>query len=178
MNASKNWGRFTQLARRVLSYAQEEAERLNHNYIGSEHVLIGLIREDGGVAGRVLRSLGLDVSKVQKAVEKLSGSGVRTPYTKIELSPETKRILELAVEEAKQLGQHYVGTEHLLLGLVRQNQGAGMDVLRGFRITAEKVRSETKRALQQNPPEKVTAGGPSGRRRKKGSKKKGKSDQF
>ena len=176
MNASKNWGRFTQRARRVLSYAQEEAERLNHSYIGSEHVLIGLIREDGGVAGHVLRSLGLDVGKVQKAVENLSGSGVRTPYTKVELSPETKRILELAVEEAKQLGQHYVGTEHLLLGLVRQNQGVAMDVLHGFRITAEKIRAETKRMLQQNPPEKVTAGGSSSRRKKKSSKKKGKSD--
>lgn len=175
MNASKNWGRFTQRARRVLSYAQEEAERLNHSYIGSEHVLIGLIREDGGVAGRVLRELGLDVGKVQKAVEKSSGAGVRTPYTKVELSPDTKRILELAVEEARQLGQHYVGTEHLLLGLVRQNQGVAMDVLAGFGLTAEKVRTETKRALQENPQQKVTAGSSSSRSKKK-SKSKGKSD--
>ncbi|MCA9963816.1 MAG: NDP-hexose 4-ketoreductase, partial [Anaerolineales bacterium] len=104
---SKNWERFTQRARRVLSLAQEEAERLNHSYIGGEHVLIGLLREEGGVAGRVLRELGLDADRVQKMVERLSGGpGTRTPFTKIELSPSTKRVLELAVEEARRMGQH------------------------------------------------------------------------
>ncbi len=176
MNASKNWGRFTQRARRVLGYAQDEAERMNHSYIGNEHLLIGLLREDGGVAGRVLRKLGLDVDSVQKVVGKLSGSGVRTPYTKVELSRDTKRILELAVEEARQLGQHYVGTEHLLLGLVRQNQGVGMDVLHNFKISAEKVRTETKRMLDQNPREKVTAGGGHQSKKKKKGKKSSKSD--
>ena len=127
---SKNWERFTQRARRVLSLAQEEAERLNHNYIGSEHVLIGLLREEGGVAGRVLRELGLDAVRVQAMVERLSGGpGTRTPFTKIELSPSTKRVLELAVEEARRMGQHYISTEHLLLGLARQNEGLAIDVL-------------------------------------------------
>ncbi len=152
---SKNWERFTQRARRVLSLAQEEAEKLNHSYIGSEHVLIGLIREEGGVAGRVLRELGLEEHRVQAMVERLSGVGTRTPFTKIELSPSTKRILELAVDEARRMGQHYISTEHLLLGMVRQNEGVAMDVMRKFGISAEQVRRQTRRMLKENP---VSAG--------------------
>jgi ATP-dependent Clp protease ATP-binding subunit ClpC len=152
---SKNWERFTQRARRVLSLAQEEAERLNHSYIGSEHVLIGLIREEGGVAGRVLRELGLEEQRVQAMVERLSGVGTRTPFTKIELSPSTKRILELAVDEARRMGQHYISTEHLLLALVRQNEGVAMDVLRKFGISAEQIRRQTRRMLKESP---VSAG--------------------
>lgn len=149
---SKNWERFTQRARRVLSLAQEEAERLNHSYIGSEHVLIGLLREDGGVAGRVLRELGLDAVRVQAMVERLSGGpGTRTPFTKTELSPSTKRILELAVEEARRMGQHYISTEHLLLGMARQNEGLAMDVLRKFGISAEQIRRQTRRMLKESP---------------------------
>lgn len=152
---SKNWERFTQRARRVLSLAQEEAERLNHSYIGSEHVLIGLIREEGGVAGRVLRELGLEEQRMQAMVERLSGVGTRTPFTKIELSPSTKRILELAVDEARRMGQHYISTEHLLLALVRQNEGVAMDVLRKFGISAEQIRRQTRRMLKESP---VSAG--------------------
>lgn len=149
---SKNWERFTQRARRVLSLAQEEAERLNHSYIGSEHVLIGLLREEGGVAGRVLRELGLDAARVQAMVERLSGGpGTRTPFTKIELSPSTKRLLELAVEEARRMGQHYISTEHLLLGLARQNEGLAIDVLRKFGISPEQIRRQTRRMLKESP---------------------------
>ena len=149
---SKNWERFTQRARRVLSLAQEEAERLNHSYIGSEHVLIGLLLEEGGVAGRVLRELGLEVTRVQAMVERLSGGqGSRTPFTKTELSPSTKRILEYAVEEARRMGQHYISTEHLLLGLARQNEGLAIDVLRKFGISAEQIRRQTRRMLKESP---------------------------
>ncbi|MCB8945044.1 MAG: ATP-dependent Clp protease ATP-binding subunit [Ardenticatenaceae bacterium] len=149
---SKNWERFTQRARRVLSLAQEEAERLNHSYIGSEHVLIGLLREEGGVAGRVLRELGLDAARVQAMVERLSGGpGTRTPFTKTELSPSTKRVLELAVEEARRMGQHYISTEHLLLGLARQNEGLAIDVLRKFGISPEQIRRQTRRMLKESP---------------------------
>jgi ATP-dependent Clp protease ATP-binding subunit ClpC len=158
---SKNWERFTQRARRVLSLAQEEAERLNHSYIGSEHVLIGLLREEGGVAGRVLRELGLDAARVQAMVERLSGGpGTRTPFTKTELSPSTKRVLELAVEEARRMGQHYISTEHLLLGLARQNEGLAIDVLRKFGISPEQIRRQTRRMLKESPvatTENVTA---------------------
>ncbi|MCB9432093.1 MAG: ATP-dependent Clp protease ATP-binding subunit [Ardenticatenaceae bacterium] len=162
---SKNWERFTQRARRVLSLAQEEAERLNHSYIGGEHVLIGLLREEGGVAGRVLRELGLDADRVQKMVERLSGGpGTRTPFTKIELSPSTKRVLELAVEEARRMGQHYISTEHLLLGLARQNEGLAIDVLRKFGISAEQIRRQTRRMLKESPVPSTEQTPPSGRR--------------
>jgi ATP-dependent Clp protease ATP-binding subunit ClpC len=171
---SKNWERFTQRARRVLSLAQEEAERLNHSYIGSEHVLIGLLQEDGGVAGRVLRELGLDATRVQAMVERMSGGpGTRTPFTKTELSPSTKRILELAVEEARRMGQHYISTEHLLLGLARQNEGLAMDVLRKFGISAEQIRRQTRRMLKESPVASTEKTPPSSRK-KPSSKEKSK----
>jgi ATP-dependent Clp protease ATP-binding subunit ClpC len=175
---SKNWERFTQRARRVLSLAQEEAERLNHSYIGSEHVLIGLLREEGGVAGRVLRELGLDAARVQAMVERLAGGpGTRTPFIKTELSPSTKRVLELAVEEARRMGQHYISTEHLLLGLARQNEGLAIDVLRKFGISTEQVRRQTRRMLKESP---VAAGEqkPAGRRAKKEKSKTPMVDQL
>lgn len=169
---SKNWERFTQRARRVLSLAQEEAERLNHSYIGSEHILIGLLREEGGVAGRVLRDLGLDLNRVQAMVERLSGGpGTRTPFTKIELSPSSKRVLELAIEEAKRMGQHYISTEHLLLGLARQNEGLAIDVLRKFGISAEQIRRQTRRMLKETPvPATESQTGTSRRQKKEKSK--------
>ena len=170
---SKNWERFTQRARRVLSLAQEEAERLNHSYIGSEHVLIGLLREEGGVAGRVLRELGLDAARVQAMVERLSGGpGTRTPFTKTELSPSTKRVLELAVEEARRMGQHYISTEHLLLGLARQNEGLAIDVLRKFGISPEQIRRQTRRMLKESPV--ATTESVSSTRRTRGRKEKSK----
>ena len=169
---SKNWERFTQRARRVLSLAQEEAERLNHSYIGSEHVLIGLLREEGGVAGRVLRELGLDAARVQAMVERLSGGpGTRTPFTKIELSPSTKRVLELAVEEARRMGQHYISTEHLLLGLTRQNDGLAVDVLRKFGISPEQIRRQTRRMLKESPVSSSESNQPSQQSRRSSGKK-------
>ncbi len=105
-----------------------------------------------GVAGRVLRELGLDAVRVQAMVERLSGGpGTRTPFTKTELSPSTKRILELAVEEARRMGQHYISTEHLLLGMARQNEGLAMDVLRKFGISAEQIRTSNQTNAQGKP---------------------------
>ncbi len=176
---SKNWERFTQRARRVLSLAQEEAERLNHSYIGSEHVLIGLLREEGGVAGRVLRELGLDLNRVQAMVERLSGGpGTRTPFTKIELSPSTKRVLELAIEEARRMGQHYISTEHLLLGLARQNEGLAIDVLRKFGISAEQIRRQTRKMLKESPVAAAETPGASSHRPKKEKSKTPMVDQL
>ncbi len=176
---SKNWERFTQRARRVLSLAQEEAERLNHSYIGSEHVLIGLLREEGGVAGRVLRELGLDLDRVQAMVERLAGGpGTRTPFTKIELSPSTKRVLELAIEEARRMGQHYISTEHLLLGLARQNEGLAIDVLRKFGISAEQIRRQTRRMLKESPVAATETPSASSRRAKKEKSKTPMVDQL
>lgn len=169
---SKNWERFTQRARRVLSLAQEEAERLNHNYIGSEHLLIGLLREEGGVAGRVLRDVGLEVGRVQAMVERMVGTGTRTPFTKIELAPTTKRVLELAVEEARRMGQHYISTEHLLLGLARQNDGTVVDILKKFGVTTEQIRRQTRRMLKESP---VPAAERQNRRRPRNKQPKDKS---
>jgi ATP-dependent Clp protease ATP-binding subunit ClpC len=142
--------RFTQRARRVLSLAHEEAERLHHNYIGTEHLLLGLIREEGGVAGRVLRELGLDPARVKEMVERLSGIG-RHAGGRIELAPGTEQVLQLAIEEAKRMGHHYIGTEHLLLGLVSQDEGVGLDVLRRLGVTPEQIRRQTRRILQESP---------------------------
>jgi ATP-dependent Clp protease ATP-binding subunit ClpC len=176
---SKNWERFTQRARRVLSLAQEEAERMNHSYIGSEHVLIGLLQEEGGVAGRVLRELGLDARRVQNMVERLSGGpGTRTPFSKVELSPSTKRVLELAVDEARQMGQHYISTEHLLLGLARQNEGLAIDVLRKFGISAEQIRRQTRRMLKESPVAAGEAASPTRRRNRKEKSKTPMVDQL
>jgi ATP-dependent Clp protease ATP-binding subunit ClpC len=176
---SKNWERFTQRARRVLSLAQEEAERLNHSYIGSEHLLIGLLREEGGVAGRVLRELGLDANRVQSMVERLAGApGTRTPFSKVELSPSTKRVLELAVEEARGMGQHYISTEHLLLGLARQNEGLALDVLRKFGISSEQIRRQTRRMLKENPVAAGEVASPTRRRNRKEKSKTPMVDQL
>jgi ATP-dependent Clp protease ATP-binding subunit ClpC len=143
--------RFTQRARRVLSLAQEEAERLQHSYIGTEHLLLGLMREEGGVAGRVLRDLGLDQRRVEELVERMTRAGQRAPNARLDLSPGTKKVLELAVDEARRMGHHYIGTEHLLLGLVRQQEGIAIDVLKRLSISPEEVRRQTRRVLQENP---------------------------
>jgi ATP-dependent Clp protease ATP-binding subunit ClpC len=141
--------RFTQRARRVLSLAHQEAERMRHNYIGTEHLLLGLIREEGGVAGRVLRELGLEADRVQEIVERLTGPGEYSGG-KLDLSPGTQQVLEYAVDEARRLGHHYIGTEHLLLGLVRQGEGIAMDVLRKLGVTSEQIRRQTRRVLQES----------------------------
>src|SRR5262245_13480613 len=120
-------------------------------YIGTEHLLLGLMREEGGVAGRVLRDLGVEQRRVQEMVERLTGANRATSQTKIDLAPGTKRVLELAVDEARRMGHHYIGTEHLLLGLVRQNEGVAMDVLKKLGISAEQIRRHTRRVLQENP---------------------------
>ncbi len=143
--------RFTQRARRVLSLAQEEAERLQHNYIGTEHLLLGLIREEGGVAGRVLRELGLEQRRVEELVERMTRASTRTTTVQPELSPGTKRVLELAVDEARRMGHHYIGTEHLLLGLVRLTEGVAIDILKRLGISPEEVRRQTRRVLQESP---------------------------
>jgi ATP-dependent Clp protease ATP-binding subunit ClpC len=153
--------RFTQRARRVLSLAQEEAERLQHSYIGTEHLLLGLMREEGGVAGRVLRDLGLDQRRVEELVERMTRAGQRSTATRLDLSPGTKKVLELAVDEARRMGHHYIGTEHLLLGLVRQSEGIAIDVLKRLNVSPEEVRRQTRRVLQESPVQ--PPGQPSGR---------------
>ncbi|MEX1071007.1 MAG: Clp protease N-terminal domain-containing protein, partial [Anaerolineales bacterium] len=141
--------RLTQRARRVLSLAHHEAERLRHNYIGTEHLLLGLIREEGGVAARVLRELGLEAARVEEIVERLTGAG-QHDGSKIDLSPGTQQVLEYAFEEARRLGNHYVSTEHLLLGLVRYGEGIALNVLRKLGVSPEQIRRQTRRVLQES----------------------------
>jgi len=142
--------RFTKRARRVLTLAQEEALRLNHNYIGTEHLLLGLVREENSVAVKVLKELGVEPGQVVRAVERTVGRGERAPFGKPTLAPRTKRVIELAVEEARMMGHHYIGTEHLLLGLVREGEGIAVNVLRGLGINLDKVRTQTARNLLQS----------------------------
>ncbi|MEN4098759.1 MAG: Clp protease N-terminal domain-containing protein, partial [Anaerolineaceae bacterium] len=141
--------RFTQRARRVLSLAHQEAERLRQNSIGTEHLVLGLILEEGGVAGRVLRDLGLEPERMQEMVERLSGFG-QSRGGKIDLSAGVQQVLEYAIEEARRMGHHYIGTEHLLLGLIRSNEGRAMDVLRRLGVTPEQIRRQTRRVLQES----------------------------
>src|SRR5512143_2484840 len=140
--------RFTQRARRVLSLAHQEAERSRNNNIGTEHLLLGLMDEEGGVAGRVLRELGMSSDRVREVIQRVaSGSGTFDP-NRIELAADTQQVLEYAVDEARRLGHHYIGTEHILLGLVRVDATA-MEVLRRLGVTADQIRRQTRRVLNE-----------------------------
>ena len=150
--------KFSERARRVLSLAQEEAQRFNHNYIGTEHILLGLVRETEGVAARVLANLGVDLGKVRSAVEFIIGRGERPAQGEIGLTPRAKKVVELAVDEARRMNHTYIGTEHLLIGLLREGEGVAAGVLESLSVTLDKVRTETHRILSQSTP--TTQGGP------------------
>jgi ATP-dependent Clp protease ATP-binding subunit ClpA len=135
--------KFTARARKVLSLAQEEAQRFQHNYIGTEHLLLGLVREGQGVAARVLQNLGVDLPEVRNSVENIIGRGDRIVRGEIGLTPRAKKVIELSVDEARRLNHHYIGTEHMLLGLVREGEGIAAGVLESLGVTLERVRRET-----------------------------------
>ncbi len=152
-----NLDRFTKHARQVLQLAQEEAVRLNHNYIGTEHLLLGLVREESGLASRILREQGATGPEVSRIVERMAPRNPRPPFGKPTLTPRTKHVIELAVEEARKLSHPYIGTEHLLLGLVQEGEGIAAEVLRGLNIGMDKVRTETTKAiLESQVQEKAT----------------------
>ena len=142
--------KFSERARRVLSLAQEEAQRFNHNYIGTEHILLGLVRETEGVAAKVLANLSVELVKVRSAVEFIIGRGERPTPGEIGLTPRAKKVIELAVDEARRLGHHYIGTEHLLIGLMREGEGVAAGVLESLGVSLDKVRAETNRILSQS----------------------------
>ena len=144
--------KFSERARRVLSLAQEEAQRFNHNYIGTEHILLGLVRETEGVAARVLSGLGVDLSKVRSAVEFIIGRGEKPTQGEIGLTPRAKKVVELAVDEARRMNHTYIGTEHLLIGLLREGEGVAAGVLESLGVSLEKVRAETHRILSNSSP--------------------------
>ncbi len=141
--------KFSEEARRVLSLAQEEAQRFNHNYIGTEHVLLGVVRESDGSAAKVLAGLGVELNKVRSAVEFIIGRGERSVGGEIGLTPRAKKVIELAVDEARRLSHNYIGTEHLLIGLMREGEGVAAGVLESLGVTLDKVRAETGRVLSQ-----------------------------
>ncbi len=134
--------RFTERARRALTLAQEEAQRFNHHYIGTEHILLGLIAEEEGVGARVLQNLGVHRSQVRQQVELIVGRGEAAAMGEQNMTPRAKRVLEFATDEARRLRHDYVGTEHLLLGLVREGEGLAARVLISLGVTLPKVRDE------------------------------------
>lgn len=135
-------GKFTQRAQKVISYAQEEARRLNHNVVGTEHLLLGLIREGEGVAARALANLGIDVNKVRNQVETMIGIGPFAIQGPIGYTPRAKRVMELAMDESRKLGHNYVGTEHILLGLIREGEGVAAQVLINLGVSLDKAQKE------------------------------------
>ena len=141
--------RFTKRARHVLTLAQEEARRFQHTYIGTEHLLLGLIREEEGVASQVLRNLGIEVDQVRQAIEAIIGRGERIVVGEVGLTPRAKKVIEFAVDEARRLTHRFIGTEHLLLGLLREGDGIAAGVLESFGLQLEQVRTETLRVLRE-----------------------------
>jgi ATP-dependent Clp protease ATP-binding subunit ClpA len=134
--------RFTDRARRVVVLAQEEARMLNHNYIGTEHILLGLIHEGEGVAAKALESLGISLEAVRQQVEEIIGQGQQAPSGHIPFTPRAKKVLELSLREALQLGHNYIGTEHILLGLIREGEGVAAQVLVGLGADLNRVRQQ------------------------------------
>ena len=132
--------RFTDRARRVVVLAQEEARMLNHNYIGTEHILLGLIHEGEGVAAKALESLNISLEAVRQQVEEIIGQGQAAPTGHIPFTPRAKKVLELSLREALQLGHNYIGTEHILLGLIREGEGVAAQVLQKLGADLNRVR--------------------------------------
>src|SRR3989344_2030546 len=142
------FNRFTERARKVILLAKEEAKRFNHDYIGTEHRLWGVVREGEGVAAAVLASFGLSPDKIRLEVEKLVHPGPSTVISgDIPFTPKAKKVIELAMEEARALGHNYIGTEHLLLGLIREGEGVASQVLLNSGLELEKVREEVMNLL-------------------------------
>ncbi|TRM11145.1 ATP-dependent Clp protease ATP-binding subunit [Lentibacillus cibarius] len=143
------FGRFTERAQKVLALSQEEAVRLGHNNIGTEHILLGLVSEGNGIAAKALESLGLKVAKIQEEVEKLIGSG-KQPMQTIHYTPRAKKVVELSQDEARKLGHSYVGTEHILLGLIREGEGVAARVLNNLGVSLNKARQQVLQLLGSN----------------------------
>ncbi len=143
--------RFTDRARNVVVLAQDEARLLNHNYIGTEHILLGLIHEGEGVAAKALDLLGISLEAVRQQVEEIIGRGQQAPSGHIPFTPRAKKVLELSLREALQLGHNYIGTEHILLGLIREGKGVAAQVLVELGGNLDRVRQQVIALEQENP---------------------------
>ncbi len=150
MSDRDRFDKFTERARKVLSLAQEEAQRFQQRYIGTEHLLLGLVREGEGVAAQVLHNLGVELQAVRNAVEFIVGREGRIVLGEIGLTPRAKKVIELAIDEARQMNHHYIGTEHLLLGLIREGEGVAAGVLESLGVKLEQARKETLKVLGRN----------------------------
>jgi ATP-dependent Clp protease ATP-binding subunit ClpC len=155
--------RFTDRARNVVVLAQDEARLLNHNYIGTEHILLGLIREDKGLAAKALESLGIGLDAVREQVEEIIGQGQRAPSGHIPFTSRAKKVLELSLREALQLGHNYIGTEHILLGLIREGEGVAAQVLVKLECDLNGVRQQVIQLQEESP---TTEGIPASARRR------------
>jgi len=147
--------RFTERARQVVVLAQDEARIVRHNYIGTEHLLLGLLREDEGLAGRVLVDLGVSLEDVRAQVARIIGAGDEAATGQIPFTPRAKKVLELSLREAMALGHNYIATEHILLGLLRENEGVAVRILLDLGVDAEKIRHEIVRKLGPSPASSV-----------------------
>src|SRR5262245_52633388 len=135
--------RFTDRAKKVMNLARQEAQRFNHEYLGTEHILLGLVQEGSGVAANVLKNMGIDLTKIRAEVEKIVKTGPSmVTMGQLPFTPRAKKVLELSMEEASNLGHNYIGTEHLLLGLIKENEGIAAQVLMNLGVKLEDVREE------------------------------------
>src|SRR5213079_643582 len=170
--------RFTDRARKVLQLANQEAQRFNHEYIGTEHILLGLVKEGSGVAANVLKNLDIDLRKIRLEVEKIVQTGPGSEMVtmgKLPQTPRAKKVIEYSIEEARNLNHNYVGTEHLLLGLLREQEGVAAQVLMNLGLKLEDVREEVLNLLGHNPmatEEGGSSGGGSGERQTRQGKSK------
>ena len=146
--------RFTDRAKKVMNLARQEAQKFNHEYLGTEHVLLGLVQEGSGVAANVLKNMGVDLTKIRAEVEKLVKTGPSmVTMGQLPFTPRAKKVLELSMEEAQNLGHNYIGTEHLLLGLIKENEGIASRVLTNLSVKLEDVREEVLEFLGADPSE-------------------------
>src|SRR5271156_4534319 len=172
--------RFTDRARKVMQLANQEAQRFNHEYIGTEHILLGLVKEGSGVAANVLKNLDIDLRRIRLEVEKIVQAGPdMVTMGKLPQTPRAKKVIEYSIEEARNLNHNYVGTEHLLLGLLREQEGVAAQVLMNLGLKLEDVREEVLNLLGHNmPTEESGAGGGSERQTQKGKSKTPALDSF
>src|SRR5947209_5518001 len=169
--------RFTDRARKVMQLANQEAQRFNHEYIGTEHILLGLVKEGSGVAANVLKNLDIDLRKIRLEVEKIVQTGPGSEMVtmgKLPQTPRAKKVIEYSIEEARNLNHNYVGTEHLLLGLLREQEGVAAQVLMNLGLKLEDVREEVLNLLGHNMPNQSESGGGGGGTERTTSKGKSK----
>ncbi len=151
--------RYTEKVRKVIMMAQEEAVNLNHNYIGTEHILVGLVKENEGIAGKVLREIGVEPEKIIEEIEKIVGKGEYQEVSEITFTPRAKKVLELASQEASQLGQNYIGTEHILLGLIKEGSGVATRILSDMGIDLDNIYSQVMKVLMESGHSETAAAG-------------------